>query len=144
VIAAALVAFAGAMGIASQLGSEFLPELNEGTLWVNIRLPASVSIEEAQRILHNVRRNMRTIPEVRSVVSKAGKPEDGTDPKTIAMAEMFVDLKPPEEWRPGMTRERLLEELEQVVSSIPAMQPTFSQPIRDNVSNPFRRLMGKL
>ena len=144
VIAAALVAFASAMGIASQLGSEFLPELNEGTLWVNVRLPASVSIEEAQRILHNVRRNMRTIPEVRSVVSKAGKPEDGTDPKTIAMAEMFVDLKPPEEWRPGMTRERLLEELEQVVSSIPAMQPTFSQPIRDNVLESISQIDGQI
>lgn len=144
VIFSAVIAFAGAMGIASQLGSEFLPELNEGTLWVNVRLPASVSIEEAQRILHNLRRNMRTIPEVKSVVSKAGKPEDGTDPKTIAMAEMFVDLKPPEEWRPGLTRERLLEELEHAVSSIPAMQPTFSQPIRDNVLESISQIDGQI
>ncbi len=144
VVLAALAAFIGAMGIASQLGSEFLPELNEGTLWVNVRLPASVSIEEAQRVLHNLRKAMRTIPEVRSVVSKAGKPEDGTDPKTIAMAEMFVDLKPPEEWRAGLTRERLLEELEHAVSAIPGMEPTFSQPIRDNVLESISQIDGQI
>ncbi len=144
VIAAALVAFAGAMGVASQLGSEFLPELNEGTLWVNVRLPASVSIEEAQRILHAVRRSMRSIPEVRSVVSKAGKPEDGTDPKTIAMAEIFVDLKPPEEWRTGLTRDKLLEELEKAVTTVPGMQPTFSQPIRDNVLESISQIDGQI
>jgi cobalt-zinc-cadmium resistance protein CzcA len=144
VVIAALVAFAAAMGVATRLGSEFLPELNEGTLWVNVRLPASVSIEEAQAVLHQLRSAMRRIPEVRTVVSKAGKPEDGTDPKTIAMAEMFVDLKPPEEWRRGLTREQLLEELERAVQSIPGMEPTFSQPIRDNVLESISQIDGQI
>jgi cobalt-zinc-cadmium resistance protein CzcA len=144
VIASALVAFAGAIGIASQLGSEFLPELNEGTLWVNVRLPTSVSIEEAQGILNKVRSVIRQVPEVRTVVSKTGKPEDGTDPKTIAMAEIFVDLKPPEDWRPGLTRDKLLEELERVVSTVPGMAPTFSQPIRDNVLESISQIQGQV
>ena len=144
VIASALVAFAGAIGIASQLGSEFLPELNEGTLWVNVRLPTSVSIEEAQGILNKVRSVIRQVPEVRTVVSKTGKPEDGTDPKTIAMAEIFVDLKPPEDWRPGLTRDKFLEELERVVSTVPGMAPTFSQPIRDNVLESISQIQGQV
>jgi len=144
VVIAALIAFAGAIGVASRLGSEFLPELNEGTLWVNVRLPASVSIEEAQSVLHQLRSAMRRVPEVRSVVSKAGKPEDGTDPKTIAMAEMFVDLQPPEAWRPGLTRDQLLEELDRAVQSIPGMAPTFSQPIRDNVLESISQIDGQI
>lgn len=144
VVTSALIAFVAAMGVATKLGSEFLPELNEGTLWVNVRLPASVSIEEAQSALHQLRTAMRQIPEVLSVVSKAGKPEDGTDPKTISMAEMFVDLKPPEAWRKHLTRDQLLEELERAVQKIPGMEPTFSQPIRDNVLESISQIDGQI
>ncbi|NCZ75424.1 MAG: efflux RND transporter permease subunit, partial [Betaproteobacteria bacterium] len=83
VVAIALAAFAASCVVATRLGSEFLPELNEGTIWVNLRLPSSVSNPEASRILQEVRRTLLTIPEVRTTVSKAGQPEDGTDPKTI-------------------------------------------------------------
>lgn len=144
VVVSALIAFCAAVGVATKLGSEFLPELNEGTLWVNVRLPASVSIEEAQSVLHQLRTAMRQIPEVLSVVSKAGKPEDGTDPKTISMAEMFVDLKPPEAWRKHLTRDQVLEELERAVQKIPGMEPTFSQPIRDNVLESISQIDGQI
>eukprot|EP01031_Cornospumella_fuschlensis_P016150 gene16150-19722_t len=133
-----------AMVAASRLGSEFLPELNEGTIWVNLRLPSSVSNEEATRVLRNVRKALMAVPEVRTTVSKAGQPEDGTDPKTISMAEVFVDVKPPEQWRKGLTREQLIEDMDHAVSVLPGMQPTFSQPIRDNVLESISQIDGQI
>ena len=144
VVGIALGCFVLAMGAASRLGSEFLPELNEGTIWVNVRLPASVSNDEATRILRQVRQTLLSVPEVRTTVSKAGQPEDGTDPKTISMAEVFVDLKPPEQWRKGLTREQLIEEMDQAVSALPGMEPTFSQPIRDNVLESISQIDGQI
>jgi cobalt-zinc-cadmium resistance protein CzcA len=144
VVTIALSAFFASMLVASQLGSEFLPELNEGTIWVNVRLPASISNEEAAKTLHNVRKELMTVPEVRGTVSKAGQPEDGTDPKTISMAEIFVDIKPPEQWRKGLTREQLIEDMDRAVNDLPGMQPTFSQPIRDNVLESISQIDGQI
>ncbi|MFY8054995.1 MAG: efflux RND transporter permease subunit, partial [Limnohabitans sp.] len=144
IVIIAVSAFLIGMVAAGRLGSEFLPELNEGTIWVNVRLPASVSNDEAAKILHTVRKALLTVPEVKSTVSKAGQPEDGTDPKTISMAEVFVDLKPPEQWRKGLTREHLIEEMEAAVSELPGMQPTFSQPIRDNVLESISQIDGQI
>ena len=144
VVALALGAFGLAMVAASRLGSEFLPELNEGTIWVNLRLPASVSNDEATRILRLARQALLKIPEVRTTVSKAGQPEDGTDPKTISMAEVFVDVKPVEEWRKGLTKEQLIEEMDRAVSAIPGMEPAFSQPIRDNVLESISQIDGQI
>jgi cobalt-zinc-cadmium resistance protein CzcA len=95
-------------------------------------------------VLGKVRKALLTVPEVRTAVSKAGQPEDGTDPKTISMAEVFVDIKPAEEWRKGLTREQLLEEMERAVSAIPGMEPTFSQPIRDNVLESISQIDGQI
>ena len=144
VVGLALGTFALALVAASRLGSEFLPELNEGTIWINLRLPSSVSNDEATREMHDVRRALLTVPEVRTAVSKAGQPEDGTDPKTISMAEIFVDIKPQEEWRKGLTREGLLDEMDRAVSAIPGMEPSFSQPIRDNVLESISQIDGQI
>ncbi|HMS06585.1 MAG TPA: CusA/CzcA family heavy metal efflux RND transporter [Burkholderiaceae bacterium] len=144
VVAITLACFGLSMVVASRLGSEFLPELNEGTIWVNVRLPASVSNDEATRALAGVRKALLSVPEVRTTVSKAGQPEDGTDPKTISMAEIFVDLKPAEQWRPGLTREALIAQMEQAVSVLPGMEPTFSQPIRDNVLESISQIDGQI
>ena len=144
VVAIALGVFALAMVAASRLGSEFLPELNEGTIWVNVRLPSSVSNEEATRVLRQVRLALLKVPEVRTTVSKAGQPEDGTDPKTISMVEVFVDIKPPEQWRKGLTKEQLIEEMDRAVSVIPGMEPNFSQPIRDNVLESISQIDGQI
>ncbi|MBM3372145.1 MAG: efflux RND transporter permease subunit, partial [Betaproteobacteria bacterium] len=144
VVGLALAAFAGSCLVATRLGTEFLPELNEGTIWVNLRLPSSVSNPEATRILQEVRSTLLLIPEVRTTVSKAGQPEDGTDPKTISMAEVFVDLKPPESWRQGLSREQLILEMERAVSALPGMEPTFSMPIRDNVLESISQIDGQI
>ena len=144
VVTIALGSFALSIVAAAHLGSEFLPELNEGTFWVNWDMPASVSQEEAAKVLRKARIQLLTIPEVRTVVSKAGQPEDGTDPKTLSMAEVFVDVKPAEEWRKGMTRDLLIEEMDQKLAVIPGVDPAFSMPIRDNVLESISQIKGQI
>jgi heavy metal efflux system protein len=144
VILVAGLGFVLALGLASQLGSEFLPELDEGSIWVNLRLPTSVSNEEADKVLRQVRQALLSVPEVNTTVSKAGQPEDGTDPKTMSTGEVFVDLKPSDYWRKGMTKELIIEEMDKAVSAIPSMEPTFSQPIRDNVLESISQIKGQI
>ncbi|MEN9559538.1 MAG: hypothetical protein RLZZ502_749 [Pseudomonadota bacterium] len=140
----ALMSFLVALGVGSRLGSEFLPELDEGSIWVNLRLPSSISNEQATQTLSQVRRALKSVPEVNTTVSKAGQPEDGTDPKTISMAEVFVELKPEHEWRKGHDKARIIEEMDRAVSAIPGMEPTFSQPIRDNVLESISQIDGQI
>ena len=144
VVLIALGVFALAMVAATRLGSEFLPELNEGTFWANFDMPSSVSSEEAARILLMARKALKSVPEVRTAVSKAGQPEDGTDPKTLSMAEIFIDVKPQEEWRKGLTRDQLIDEMDAKLSAIPGIDPAFSQPIRDNVLESISQIKGQI
>ena len=144
VVVIALGVFALAMVAAARLGSEFLPELNEGTFWANFDMPSSVSSEEAAKILLMARKALTSVPEVRTSVSKAGQPEDGTDPKTLSMAEIFIDVKPQEEWRKGLTRDQLIEEMDRKLSAIPGIDPAFSQPIRDNVLESISQIKGQI
>src|SRR5207253_3050216 len=95
VIITALAGFIVSVSMASRLGTEFLPELNEGSIWVNANLPPGISVDEARSYCRKIREILHKTSEVGSVVSKAGRPEDGTDPKSLNMAEVFVDLKPP-------------------------------------------------
>ena len=81
------------LSLAPRLGTEFLPELNEGTIWVNADLPASVSVEQAREYCRKMRELLHKTPEVNTVISKSGRPEDGTDPKPINMAEVFCGLQ---------------------------------------------------
>ena len=144
VVVIAISVFALSLGVASRLGSEFLPELNEGTFWANFDMPSSVSSQEAAKILLMARNALNSVPEVRTAVSKAGQPEDGTDPKTLSMAEIFVDVKPKEEWRKGLTRDQLIEQMDAKLRAIPGIDPAFSQPIRDNVLESISQIKGQI
>ena len=144
VVAIALGVFALSMVAAARLGSEFLPELNEGTFWANFDMPSSVSSEQAAKILLMARKALTSVPEVRTAVSKSGQPEDGTDPKTLSMAEIFIDVKPQEEWRKGLTRDQLIEEMDSKLRAIPGIDPAFSQPIRDNVLESISQIKGQI
>ena len=144
VVAIAVASLVIALGVATQLGSEFLPELNEGTTWVNLALPASVSPAEAQEQVRGVRRALHGVPEVRTVISKVGRPDDGTDPKVFNSAEFYVDFIPEGEWRHGKTKEDLIAEMDHAVSAIPGMEPSFSQPIRDNVLESISQVDGQI
>ena len=144
VLGSALASLLVALGIFTRLGTEFLPELNEGTVWVNTTLPAGVSVDEARQRCTQMRQLLHTVPEVKTVVSKAGRPEDGTDPKPINMLECFVDLKPVEQWRPGVTKEQLLAEMDQALDALPGLETSFSQPIRDNVLESISQIDGQV
>ncbi|HZE61969.1 MAG TPA: CusA/CzcA family heavy metal efflux RND transporter [Burkholderiales bacterium] len=144
VLAAAVLALAASLALVPRLGTEFLPELNEGSIWVNVFLPTSVSVSEAQELNRRIRDAIRKSPEVVSVTSKAGRPEDGTDPKLINMSELLVDVKPEHEWRKGMTKAMLLAEMDAEISKIPGIEPSFSQPIRDNVLESISQIDGQI
>ncbi len=126
------------------LGTEFLPELNEGSIWVNVTLPTSVSVEEAKGEMRKLRQALVEFPEVKAVISKAGRPEDGTDPKNINMTEMLLDLKPESEWRPGMSKEKLLRAMEDRLNDMPGIEPTFSQPVRDQILESISQIDGQI
>jgi cobalt-zinc-cadmium resistance protein CzcA len=144
VLIAAVAALAASLALVPQLGTEFLPELNEGAIWVNVTLPTSVSVSEAQELTARIRAAIRKSPEVVSVTSKSGRPEDGTDPKLINMAELLVDVKPDSEWRKGLTKAALLAEMEGEITRIPGLEPSFSQPIRDNVLESISQIDGQI
>ncbi len=144
VLGTALVALGVSLLLAPRLGTEFLPELNEGTIWVNANLPAGVSVEQARAYCRKMRELLHKTPEVRSVISKSGRPEDGTDPKPINMAEVFVDLKPPRAWRPGMTKQQLIDEMNTNLATLPGIEFSFDQPIMDNVLESISQIDGQV
>jgi len=144
ILLAAVVALAISLIILPKLGTEFLPELNEGSIWVNFTLPAGTSPKEVNRTLHQLRAMVKSIPEVERTVSQAGRPDDGTDPKTINMVEMLVDLKPESEWRPGITKEALISQMEKDIDAMPGIKPAFSQPIRDSVLESISQIDGQI
>ncbi len=144
IMVGAALALALAVALAGTLGSEFLPELDEGTIWVSTDLPPSVSPAEAQDIALRLRTALHRIPEVRTVVSKIGRPDDGTDPKSFNMFEAFVDLKPDAEWAENRTKDVLFRELRAAVSSVPGLEGAISQPIRDNVLESISQIKGQI
>lgn len=144
VIGAAVAALALSLVGATQMGSEFLPELDEGSIWANVALPPSVSPTEAQEQARAIRNALRSVPEVNTVISKVGRPDDGTDPKIFNGAEFLVDLKPEHEWRSGKTKDGLISELDIAVSAIPGAKAAFSQPIRDNVLESISQIDGQI
>jgi len=144
VIATALAGFIASLAMAPRLGTEFLPELNEGSIWVNANMPPGISVEQARAYCRKMRDILRKTPEVRSVISKSGRPEDGTDPKPINMAELFVDLKPPGEWKRGLKKEQIIEEMDHNLDALPGIEISFSQPIRDNVLESISQIDGQV
>ena len=144
VIGAALVALAASLALVPRLGTEFLPELNEGTIWVNVNMPAGISVAEARNQSNRLQTALHRVPEVNLVIVKAGRPEDGTDPKPINMIEAFVDLKPEAQWRHGVTRAKIMEELNKSVDAFPGLDVAFSQPIRDNVLESISQIDGQI
>jgi cobalt-zinc-cadmium resistance protein CzcA len=128
----------------SRLGSEFLPELDEGDLVIFVEMPPSVSLETGGTILTDVRKRLLTFPEVIEVMSEQGRPEDGTDDEGVNMSETFVHLKPHDAWRRGFDKDRLVEEMRASLTQIPGVSFNFSQPIKDNVEEAISGVRGKV
>ncbi|SDS53973.1 CusA/CzcA family heavy metal efflux RND transporter [Opitutus sp. GAS368] len=140
----ALAALAGAGALLFFLGSEFLPKLDEGSLWVRIFMPQSISPSEAARITRQARGLMASFPEVKTVISQLGRPDDGTDVNGFDVAEFSVNLKPREEWTTAADRDGLIHAMDRRLAEIPGIETQFSQYIEDNVNEAISGIKAEL
>ncbi len=143
-LAAALALLAlGALTV-TRLGTEFLPELDEGDIQLFVEMPPSIALNKGQDILLEVRRRILAFPEVTKTLSEQGRPEDGTDNEGINMSETFIRLKPVREWRPGRDKQRLVQEMRASLTEIPGVRYNFSQPMKDNIEEAVAGVRGKV
>jgi cobalt-zinc-cadmium resistance protein CzcA len=126
------------------LGLEFLPQLEEGNLWIRATLPASISLEDGNTVANDIRRTIAKVPELTTVVSQQGRPDDGTDATGFFNAEFFAPLKPREAWRAGLTKEALIKEINgELTDKFPGVEFNFSQYIQDNVQEAVSGVKGE-
>ena len=126
------------------LGSEFLPQMNEGSIYARATLPQSVSLSESVTLANQFRNTLRTFPEVSQVMTQTGRPNDGTDATGFYNIELFVKLHPEREWPTGRTKEQLVEEMNRRLSAYPGIDFNFSQPISDNVEEAVSGVKGAI
>ncbi|MEX8499482.1 efflux RND transporter permease subunit [Leptothrix ochracea] len=144
VLGVAGLALTASMVGATHLGTEFLPELNEGSIWLNATLEPSVSITEAQSQVRRIREIVRSVPEVHTIISKLGRPEDGSDPKIASQVEALIDLSPEETWTRGLSKAQVLADIDAKLDALPGIETSFSQPIRDNVLESISQIDGQV
>src|SRR5450755_221921 len=134
------LAFSGA------IGSEFLPHLDEGSIWARGTLAQSTSLTEGTRFMNQARLIFASFPEAKQVISEIGRPDDGTDTGGFGNTEYFVDLKPKAEWRPvfGEDKEKLIAAMNREIAKVPGATWNFSQPIEDNVGETLTGTKGQL
>lgn len=146
VIGAAVVLFAGSIALGGHVGSEFLPHLDEGAIWVRASMPPNISLSEARTLVPQIRRALLEFPEATIVSSQTGRPDDGTDPTGFYNAEFFVQLKDHDAWRPELhkSKEHLIDQMSKRLDAIPGVAFGFSQPIADNVEEATSGVKGQL
>jgi len=126
------------------LGTEFLPELNEGSIWVRATLPYSISLDTSMAKAEQMRAIMIRFPQVRRIMSQTGRPDDGTDVAGFYNNEFGVSLYPQEEWNPKISKEELIDTMSKALSVIPGADLNFSQPIMDNVEEAVSGVKGSI
>jgi cobalt-zinc-cadmium resistance protein CzcA len=126
------------------LGLEFLPKLEEGNLWIRATLPPTISLEEGNGYVNEMRKLIASQPEVEAVVSQHGRPDDGTDAAGFFNAEFFAPLKPAKQWPKGEDKDDLTAKLlEQLHNKFPGVEFNFSQYLQDNVSEAVSGVKGE-
>jgi cobalt-zinc-cadmium resistance protein CzcA len=143
---AAVAALVGTVFLARSIGSEFLPHLDEGAIWVRGTLAPSTGPTEGIRLANQARIILCSFPEVTQTTSQVGRPDDGTDTTGFFNTEYFVDLKPKEQWRPAFhqNKEELIAAMDRELEKIPGVDWAFSQPIADNVEEAVSGVKGEL
>lgn len=116
------------------MGTEFLPQLNEGALWVEAKMPMSMSLNETVKMVHTLRQELNEFEEVNGVLSQTGRSNDGTDPSGFYYVQMQVNLKPKDTWERKITMDQLIEEMDQKLKKYQGINYNYSQPIIDNVA----------
>jgi heavy metal efflux system protein len=134
------------LGFGNAIGSEFLPHLDEGSIWVRGTLAPSTGPTESLRVMNEARLKLAAFPEVLKVVSQTGRPDDGTDTTGFFNTEYFVDLKPKAEWRSVFKedKEELISAMDRELEKTPGVLWSFSQPISDNVEEAVSGVKGEL
>jgi len=133
-LSASLIILAATLFSATFLGSEFLPQLNEGALWVEAKLPMSTSLNETVKTVATLRKELQSFPEVNGVLSQTGRSNDGTDPSGFYYVQMQVNLKPQDEWKRKISMDGLVEEMDVKLKKYQGIGYNYSQPIIDNVA----------
>lgn len=129
------------------LGTEFLPELNEGSIYVRASMPMSISLPESVRLTTQMRKVFSQFPEVKGVISQTGRPNDGTDPTGFYNVEFLVDIYPTEDtdrWTNGITKPELIAQMQDKLKVFPGIDFGFSQPIMDNVAEAVSGVKGSI
>jgi cobalt-zinc-cadmium resistance protein CzcA len=129
--------------LASRLGSEFLPALEEGNYWIRASMPPTLSLPDGEAASRKMRQILKSHPEVVTVVSQHGRPDNGSDASPFSNVELFVPLKPQEEWPKGMTKDKLTDQLqEEFTKALPGVNFNFSQYIQDNIEEAISGVKG--
>ena len=127
----AMLAFGLTLFVIPLLGSEFLPELDEGSILIQPTRDPNISLTYSVEIAGQIERAVRTVPEVATAVSRVGRPDIGSDPMGVNQSDVFAMLKPETDWRPGMTKERIESELLEVLEAqVPGVAFGFTQPMK--------------
>jgi heavy metal efflux system protein len=143
-LAATGILFALALFAVRLLGLEFLPHLEEGNLWIRATMPPSISLEEGNDFVNRMRMVIKDFPEIETVVSQQGRPDDGTDATGFFNAEFFAPLKPAKAWRKGVNKDKLIEEVNEALETkFPGVGFNFSQYIQDNVEEAVSGVKGE-
>ena len=143
VVLATIVAASG-LWCFSFLGTEFLPQLNEGSIYIRATLPQSISLQESVKLADEMRHKLSEYPEVRKVLSQTGRPNDGTDATGFYNVEFHVDIYPEKEWESKMTKHQLIEKMQEDLETYPGVDFNFSQPITDNVEEAASGVKGSI
>ncbi len=125
------------------VGGEFMPPLEEGNLWIRATLPQDISFTTSAHLADQLRSVIAESPEVTQTTSQMGRPDDGTDVSTFNNIEISAQLKPAEEWRPGLTKPALIDEMNRRLSRFPGIELNFSQNIQDNVEEAMSGVKGE-
>jgi cobalt-zinc-cadmium resistance protein CzcA len=135
----------GSLVLGVGLGTEFLPQLNEGSIYVRATMPQSISFSNANLQSEKMRQMVKKYPEARGVISQNGRPNDGTDPTGFFNVELFVDLFPADEWESGLRKEELISKMQsELENAFPGVVFGFSQPISDNVQEAVSGVKGEM
>jgi cobalt-zinc-cadmium resistance protein CzcA len=144
VVGGAAALLTAAVLMVPTMGLEFLPKLEEGNLWIRATMPSTISLEEGNGYVNRMRAVIASFPEVESVVSQQGRPDDGTDAAGFFNAEFFAPAKPIEQWRPGLSKDDLTSEiLAKLEADFPGVEFNFSQYLQDNVAEAVSGVKGE-
>ena len=143
VFAIAILALLTSFASVRFIGTEFMPKLDEGNIWLTVTMPTPVSLSKAKAIEREVRARIETFEDVKLVVAQLGRPDDGTDPKGYNNLEVLVDLKPKPDWHYS-SKAALIEAMNDKLSGLPGLQLNFSQAIQDNVEEAISGVKGEI